>query len=294
LAIDKHGYTGVGLWLASEVARQRYPALKLDSATIQGVGAVGAWVGRGLARSGVTIRAASIKDGVLLPSVPEGGIPMSDVFDAWKWGGDEGIRSFCKANPGRVRMLSNPDDLFDVPAAAFFPAARTSVLAMADELDICREEENKHVRDVATFLKKTGVRMIAEGANHPLTTAAEAWLESQGVVVLPDIICNAGGLIGCFFEWVFRDRSLSSPQEHARIVSAARSYVEELVPSNIRKVLGVPGGCRAATQQIVAEAEEHWSRDADPLGEWKRRASKWLDAPVRTRNTGFSTPPPPL
>lgn len=291
LAIDKNGYTGVGLWLASEVARQHAAGTAVGSAVIQGLGAVGAWVGRGLARSGVAIRAASIKDGVIVPARPGDGLPMIELFEAWRSGGDAGIRAFCEANAGRVRMERDADSLLSVPADAFFPAARTTVLATADELEACRKE-NPHVRDVATFLAKTGVRLVAEGANHPLTFAAEAWLESQGVVVLPDIICNAGGLIGCFFEWLFRERSRASTQEHARVVSAARSYTEDLVPANTRKILGEPGGCRAATQRLVAEAEERWSRCADPLGEWKRGASRWLDAPVRPRSTGLSTPPP--
>lgn len=291
LAIDENGYTGVGLWLASEVARQHRPDLGLDSATIQGLGAVGAWVGRGLARSGVAIRAGSVKDHLLVPAPPAGGLPMIEVFEAWRGGGDAGIRALCEASGDRIQMRPDPDGLLEVPAAAFFPAARTTVLATAGEIEASRKE-NPHVRDVAAFLEKTGVRMVAEGANHPLSFAAEEWLESQGVLVLPDIVCNAGGLVGCFFEWAFRERSLGSSQEHARVISAARSCVEELVPSNTRKILGMGGGCRAAVAQLIADLEAGRSRHGDPLDEWKRGAARWLDAPVRALRTGLSTPPP--
>ena len=45
-------------------------------------------------------------------------------------------------------------------------------------------------------------RIIAEGANGPVDTAAERILEEKGVFIIPDILCNAGGVIVSYFEWV--------------------------------------------------------------------------------------------
>ncbi len=45
-------------------------------------------------------------------------------------------------------------------------------------------------------------RVVAEGANAALTTEADATLNSRGVLVLPDILVNAGGVIVSYFEWV--------------------------------------------------------------------------------------------
>ncbi len=45
-------------------------------------------------------------------------------------------------------------------------------------------------------------RMIAEGANGPLTTEADEILFKRGVMVLPDILANAGGVTVSYFEWV--------------------------------------------------------------------------------------------
>ena len=45
-------------------------------------------------------------------------------------------------------------------------------------------------------------RILAEGANGPTTAAADEILAEKKVFVIPDILCNAGGVTTSYFEWV--------------------------------------------------------------------------------------------
>jgi glutamate dehydrogenase (NAD(P)+) len=49
---------------------------------------------------------------------------------------------------------------------------------------------------------KLQCRILAEGANGPTTPEADIILRERGIFVIPDILCNAGGVVVSYFEWV--------------------------------------------------------------------------------------------
>jgi len=51
-------------------------------------------------------------------------------------------------------------------------------------------------------------KIVAEAANGPLTPEADRILESKGVFLIPDILCNAGGVTVSYFEWVQDEQHL--------------------------------------------------------------------------------------
>ena len=50
--------------------------------------------------------------------------------------------------------------------------------------------------------ERTSARLVLEGANGPTVPQADDVLARRGVIVVPDVICNAGGVIVSYFEWV--------------------------------------------------------------------------------------------
>jgi glutamate dehydrogenase (NAD(P)+) len=82
-----------------------------------------------------------------------------------------------------------------IPAGDFW-ALDADVLvpaALGDQID----------GEVAERLK---VRLVAEGANGPTTPEGDRVLQARGIDVIPDVICNAGGVTASYYEWLQNQR----------------------------------------------------------------------------------------
>jgi glutamate dehydrogenase (NAD(P)+) len=90
---------------------------------------------------------------------------------------NRGVKGYPEADP-----ISNAD-LLTVDCEVLMPAALENVI-------------NKNV---APNIK---ARVVCEGANGPTTAKADKILQDQGILVVPDILANAGGVTVSYFEWV--------------------------------------------------------------------------------------------
>jgi glutamate dehydrogenase (NAD(P)+) len=82
-------------------------------------------------------------------------------------------------------------------------------------------------------------RVICEGANGPTTAEADRILERNGVVVVPDILANAGGVTVSYFEWVQNRAAYywTEEQVNARLAEIMdRSFSEVLRTSETHRV----------------------------------------------------------
>ena len=108
--------------------------------------------------------------------------------------------------------LYNPDG-FDVPALLAFREEKGTIKGFPKAKDISREEfwalevdalvpaamENAINADLAKTIR---AKLIAEAANGPITLEADTVLAKNDVLVIPDILANAGGVTVSYFEWV--------------------------------------------------------------------------------------------
>jgi glutamate dehydrogenase (NAD(P)+) len=101
----------------------------------------------------------------------------------------------------------------DVPAAVAHKQERGVLEGLANAEAITNEELIElqcdilapcALEQVITELNADRVKatIICEGANGPVTPAADAVLEDRGVFVIPDVLANAGGVVVSYFEWV--------------------------------------------------------------------------------------------
>lgn len=98
------------------------------------------------------------------------------------------LRKYALKNNGEIKGFPNAteiekNDFFSVECDICIPAA------MGNQIT----EKN------ASMIRAT---VIAEGANGPTDNAGEQILLSRGIEIIPDILCNSGGVIGSYFEWL--------------------------------------------------------------------------------------------
>lgn len=97
-----------------------------------------------------------------------------------------------------MRHRKETGSILDFPGATNL-ARREDGLELDCDILIPAALENQITKDNAPNIK---AKIIAEAANGPITAEAEAILQEMGVMVLPDIYINAGGVTVSYFEWL--------------------------------------------------------------------------------------------
>jgi glutamate dehydrogenase (NAD(P)+) len=170
--------TGQGVvYTIEEWARDNSFDLKNATYFVQGFGNVGSWAALLMRPHGSRLVAVEDHTGAI--ARPEGIDPDALAKHVSERGG---VASYPAAEAIDHRtFLSTQADIF-IPAAL----------------------ENQITAETAPLIN---VKLIAEGANGPTDPEGDAILQEKGSAVLPDILCNAGGVIVSYFEWLQNKRS---------------------------------------------------------------------------------------
>ena len=165
--------TGRGVVIATqEAAKRRGIDFGGARVAIQGFGNVGFWATAIAAEDGATIVAVSDV---------EGGVHNGNGLDLDALGRHRGESKTVADFEGGDRVTN--EELLELECDILIPAAIEGVITSDNADDIKAE-------------------MVVEAANGPITPTADATLNERGVVVVPDILANAGGVTVSYFEWV--------------------------------------------------------------------------------------------
>ena len=172
-SLGRREATGRGCMIVTREALARLGMpLRQARVAVQGFGNVGSIAADLLAKEGATIIAVADKSGGLI------NLKGLDIPDVVAW-----VREHRQlAGYPRADSISN-EDLLTTDCDVLLPAALENVITSKNA-------------------KKIKAKVICEGANGPTTANADKILEEKGVLVIPDILANAGGVTVSYFEWV--------------------------------------------------------------------------------------------
>jgi glutamate dehydrogenase/leucine dehydrogenase len=166
--------TGRGVMVTAMAAMEK---LKINpykaSCAVQGFGNVGSWAARLLSERGLIVKS------------------ISDISGAYF--NDKGIdieaaSKYREVNKGSLEGFSGAekisnDDLLTLAVDLLVPAATEDVITISNAPNI-------------------KAKLIVEGANGPTSSKADSIINDKGIMVVPDILANAGGVTVSYFEWV--------------------------------------------------------------------------------------------
>jgi glutamate dehydrogenase (NAD(P)+) len=178
-SLGREKATGQGVvFLIEEWAKECELDLKNAKYIVQGFGNVGSWAARCLKRHGSKLIAVEDVSGAIINTK---GINPDD------------LARYAVIHKGLISGY---------PKAQ--PIERTEFQTLKADILIPAALENQITAETAPRLN---VKLVAEGANGPTDPDGDRILQERGIDVIPDILCNAGGVIVSYFEWLQNKRS---------------------------------------------------------------------------------------
>ena len=172
-SLGRREATGRGVFtVGSEAAKHINLDISGARVAVQGFGNVGGVAGKLFAEAGASVVAVQDHGGTIYR---EAGLDVPSLLKHVEAHGS--VAGFAEAE------VIAPDSFWDVDCDILIPAALEQQITSAN----------------AGRIK---ARMVIEGANGPTTPAADDILQERNVLVLPDVIANAGGVTVSYFEWV--------------------------------------------------------------------------------------------
>ena len=175
-SLGRREATGRGVYtVGCEAAKHIGLELKGARVAVQGFGNVGGVAAKLFAEAGAHIVAVQDHSGTIYQA---SGLDVPALLQhVAEHGGVNGFDGL-----GKAEVMAN-DTFWDVDCDVLIPAALEQQITAANA-------------------GRIQARMIIEGANGPTTPAADDILQSRHILVLPDVIANAGGVTVSYFEWV--------------------------------------------------------------------------------------------
>jgi glutamate dehydrogenase (NAD(P)+) len=172
--------TGLGVtYITRALLKQRF-GRTLDDLTVavQGFGNVGSWTARSMHERGALVVAVSDV---------EGGVYNAKGLDLRHLARHVEEHKSVVGFPGADALTNQ--ELLELQVDVLVPAALEGQITRANA-------------------SRIRAPIIAEGANGPTSPEADRILNERGITVIPDILCNAGGVVVSYFEWVQSLQSL--------------------------------------------------------------------------------------
>ncbi len=228
IPLDEIGATGWGLRHATDVAL-KYREFELPGArvVVQGFGAVGMHAARFLAEKGAILVGAADSRGTIRN---KDGLQVDELIALKRAG-----RSVVEYPSGEKL---DTDAVIDIECDIWIPAARPDVVT----------EGNVH---------RLQTKLVIEGANIPITLAAEKYLHEKGVLCVPDFIANAGGVICAAMEY----QGASEMAAFESIEEKLRRNTEQVLEDAARKKILPRSAAEALATERVRKAmtTRRWS-----------------------------------